>query len=444
MVPGGCLRQCKRERNEEASANTACLPQLPTIGVYRIKEKPVKNKFDASAILLGIIVLLLCLGIVFAAWILYIDPIEESLSGDKVINTLFVIEDKGKPLCSYVLMYYPITKRMVIFDIPGEVGLILQRINRVDRIDTVYDPQRISVFEDEIENLLGIDAVNFSLVIELDNLGRIVDLIEGVELFIPSPVHIVNEEELILFPSGMTRLDGDKAKLYVSYELPEEDRELAVFRRQRFFLGLLKRLGERNEYLKHPTITPIFQTMIRTGMSQRVRNRLFDEFSRMDRDRINIQSVGGNIRTVSGQTLIFPLYNGNLIKDIVRQALSSLVRQSEGSITDRVYTVEVLNGTPTNGLAGRTAELLRGFGYDVISIGNADSSEYEETVIIDRSGFENVVRSLGAIIQCGNIRFEALSSNAMDIDMNLQNYEYRSDFTLIIGRDFNGRYVTGK
>jgi anionic cell wall polymer biosynthesis LytR-Cps2A-Psr (LCP) family protein len=403
----------------------------------------VKSKFDASAVLLGAIVLLLGLGIVFAVWILHIDPIEESLSGDRVINTLFVIEDKGKPLSSYVLMYYPVTKRTAIFDIPGEVGLILQRINRVDRIDTVYDPQRISIFENEIESLLGIDNINFSLIIDLNNLGRMVDLIEGVELFIPSPVRIVNEDELILFPSGMTRLDGDKAKLYVSYELPEEDRELAVFRRQRFFLGLLKRLGEQNEYLKHPMITPLFQTMIRTGMRPRMRSRLFDEFSRIDRDRINIQSVGGNVRTVSGKTLIFPLYNGNLIKDFVRQALSSLVRQSEGSMTDRIYTVEVLNGTPTNGLAGRTAEVLRGFGYDVISIGNADNNEYEKTVIIDRSGFENVVRSLGAIIQCNNIRFEALSSDSMEIDMNLQNYEYRSDFTLIIGRDFNGRYVTG-
>ncbi|MDR1903850.1 MAG: LCP family protein [Treponema sp.] len=403
----------------------------------------MKSKFDASAVLLGAIVLLLGLGIVFAVWILHIDPIEESLSGDRVINTLFVIEDKGKPLSSYVLMYYPVTKRTAIFDIPGEVGLILQRINRVDRIDTVYDPQRISIFENEIESLLGIDNINFSLIIDLNNLGRMVDLIEGVELFIPSPVRIVNEDELILFPSGMTRLDGDKAKLYVSYELPEEDRELAVFRRQRFFLGLLKRLGEQNEYLKHPMITPLFQTMIRTGMRPRMRSRLFDEFSRIDRDRINIQSVGGNVRTVSGKTLIFPLYNGNLIKDFVRQALSSLVRQSEGSMTDRIYTVEVLNGTPTNGLAGRTAEVLRGFGYDVISIGNADNNEYEKTVIIDRSGFENVVRSLGAIIQCNNIRFEALSSDSMEIDMNLQNYEYRSDFTLIIGRDFNGRYVTG-
>jgi hypothetical protein len=29
------------------------------------------------------------------------------------------------------------------------------------------------------------------------------------------------------------------------------------------------------------------------------------------------------------------------------------------------------------------------------------------------------------------------------LEMNLQNFEYKSDFTLIIGRDFNGRYVAG-
>jgi anionic cell wall polymer biosynthesis LytR-Cps2A-Psr (LCP) family protein len=406
-----------------------------------------RAKIDPSVFLLAAIVLLLLGGIFFIVFALRSDPIEEALSGDRVINTLFIIEKDGKPLSSYVLMYYPATRRAAIFDIPGDLGLIIQRINRVDRIDTLYESQRLAGFRNEVAGLLGVE-ISFSVVINEENLGKMVDILEGVDIFIPSPVKIFDEGALILFPSGMVRLDGDKARLYITYELPEEDREVAAFRRQRFFLALVKRLGEMNTILKNPQVDPLYQSLISFSMNRHTRLRLFDELSGIDTDRTNIQSVDGNIREVSGQILRFPLYDGNLIKEIVRQSLGGLTRQVEGSLSERVFTVEVLNGTTTNGLAGRTAELLRGFGYDVISIGNADNTDYERTEIIDRSGFGDVVKTFGEIIRCGNIRSEVPVDTLEnlenpDIELNIQNLEYRSDFTLIIGRDFNGRYVTG-
>jgi calcineurin-like phosphoesterase len=142
--------------------------------------------------------------------------------------------------------------------------------------------------------------------------------------------------------------------------------------------------------------------------------------------------------------LLIPYWDGNLVKEIVRQTLGSLTRQSEGNLSDRVLTVEVLNGTAIAGLAGRTAELLRSFGYDVISIGNADRNTYETTEIIDRTGSESMAKTFAGIIRCENIRQEDLAAEISEEElMNIQNFEYRADFTLIIGRDFNGRYVTG-
>ena len=405
----------------------------------------VKKHFggrDASAVLLAAIVLLLVGGVIVAVYTLRSDQVEEVLSNDRVISVLYVIEKDQKPLCTFVLMCYPKTRRAVIFDIPGELGLLIRRINRVDRIDTVYNPNRVSSFENEIESLLGID-ITFSVVIDTENLGKAVDLIEGVELFIPSRVDIRSEDNLVLFPSGLSRLDGDKAVAYISYQAPDEDQEMAVFRRQRFFLGFLKRQAEMNTALKNTAVSQLYQSFMKTSMNQRSRNRLFDEFARIDMDRLSIQSVGGNRREVSGQMLLIPYYDGNLVKEIVRQTLATLTSPTDGSLSDRVFTVEVLNGTTVTGLAGRTAEVLRGFGYDVISIGNADHTGYEKTVIIDRSNIEETVRNFAGIIRCNNIRYESPARDNADSDLVAHTIEYRSDFTLIIGRDFNGRYVTG-
>ncbi|GHV82317.1 LytR family transcriptional regulator [Spirochaetia bacterium] len=397
---------------------------------------------DASPFLLILIAVILGTGVFFTATALRQDPIEEALSGDRIINTLFIIEDRGKPLASYVLLYYPGTGKAAIFDVPGEVGLILRGINRVDRIDTLYEPQKVSPFVSEIGNLLGVD-INFYVIFSAPQLAQMVDLIEGVEIFIPSPVTIYDGSNSIFFPSGLTRLDGDKARSYITYGLPNGDDDAGTFRRQRFFLRLLKRLGEQNTMLKNSSMAQLFQSLIKTSMPQRTQSRLFDELASIDTERITIQPIRGNIREVSGQNLLFPYYDGSLIKEIVRQSQSSLTRQVEGAHTERVFTVEVLNGTGTPGLARRTAELLRGFGYDVISIDNADRTDYEDTVIIDRAGFEDVVKTFAEIIRCDTIRSEAPMRDGLEAELgiNFQNLEYKSDFTLIIGRDFNGRYV---
>jgi anionic cell wall polymer biosynthesis LytR-Cps2A-Psr (LCP) family protein len=402
---------------------------------------PKSGKRDASPFLLAVIVLLLVGGIVAAALTFRSDPIGAVLSNDRVISVLYIIEKDQKPLATYVLMCYPGTRRAAIIDIPGELGIRIRRANRVGRIDSVYDPNRIAAFEEEIESLLGVD-IAFSIVASIENLGRAVDLLEGVEVFSPSQVDIRDGGALVLFPSGISLLDGDKAVSYISYEAPGEDSEMAVFRRQRFFQAFLKRQAQMNEVLKHPLVSRLYQSFFQTSLNRRARLRLFDEIALMDLDRASIQSVGGNLREVSGQMLLIPHWDGNLVKDIVRQALGTLTRPAEGFLIDRVFTVEVLNGTPVTGLAGRTAEVLRGFGYDVISTGNADHSGHERTLIIDRSGYTVMARYFADIIRCENIRIETPARENLEGELALQSLEYRSDFTLILGRDFNGRYVT--
>ena len=62
---------------------------------------------------------------------------------------------------------------------------------------------------------------------------------------------------------------------------------------------------------------------------------------------------------------------------------------------------------------------------------NADTQDYEKTVIINHIGNEEVAKNLGDFIHCTNIVDEDLNP---DTDANV-------DFTLILGRDFDGRYV---
>jgi len=393
-------------------------------------------KGDASILLLVLIVLLLGFGVVFSVFMFRSNPVEDALSGNRVVNVLYVIEDNKRPISTYVLMYYPVTKRAAIFDIPENLRLLISKINRYDRIDKVYDPVRIGSYQNEIEKLLGVD-INFTIVITKENLVSIVDLLEGVEFFIPSSLSYRDENTVILFPSGMTVLDGDKASLYATYTLPDEESEMEVFRRHRLFLGLLKRQIQMNEKLNNPKAAKMYHSFFRTSMNQRTMMLLFNEIVHIDTDRTNIQSIGGNVKEFSGEMMIIP-WEG-IVKEVVQQTLTALTREIETYAVDNVLTVEVLNGTEVTGLAGKTAEMLRSFGYDIISIANADRNDYEKTLIIQRYDDDDMVKSFADVIRCENIRKEIVPKESE----TGQSTEYKADITLLIGRNFNGRYVTG-
>ncbi|MDR1866947.1 MAG: LCP family protein [Treponema sp.] len=344
--------------------------------------------------------------------------------------SLFIIENDKKPLASYVVLYYPGTKRAAIFEIPSNIGLILRRINRVDRIDTVYDPYDVRAYQTEVESLLGI-KINNTITIEIKNLGKIVDLIEGVTVLIPDRVEDSNH--VLLFPSGQMKLDGDKARLYLMYTPTNEQDTLSV-RNRRFFVRFLERLAEQNDYLQHSSIKKKLFSFVETSLGENMFSKLLDEYSRINFSRLNIQTVNGTVRENSGQLLLFPSYNGGLIRDVVEKTVSELMTMNLSSALR--IKVQVLNGTTANGLARRTAELLREFGYDVTNIGNAERTDYQNTLIIDYSGDEDILQSFANSIRCKNIERRAGER------FNSPNTDYNFDFILIIGTDFDGRYVT--
>jgi len=396
----------------------------------------VKKKIDASFLLLALIAVLLGGGVVLAIDSFRFDPIERSIAGDGVINTLFVIEKDGRPFSSYVLILYPATGRAAVFDVPANLGSLIPRINRVDRIASVYDPPRLGHYTAELERLLGID-IPFSFAIPIENLGRLTDLLRGVEVFIPSPVNVYYYGH-ILFPSGRTVLDGAKAQIFATYQLEGEHPEIVSGRRQQFFMSFIRRIGEQYATLQHPRMSRLFHAQFSGSASTRMRVRLFNELAQIDVDRSSIQAVRGILTEVSGQELLFPHANGTLIREVVRHTIGNLLRSNDDLMVDRVFTVEVLNGTTTVGLAARTAELISDFGFDVISVGNADRNDHGRTLIIDRSGHRQMAVAFGDIIRSRNIHFYS-PYNPHGFEFN--NFSRHSDFILILGSDFDGRFV---
>lgn len=383
---------------------------------------------DKSSIFLILIVLFLAACAGFLLLRLRADSLDDAIKNDRILNILLVVEKAGKPAATEIFFYYPMNQRGALLDIPAETGLILKSLNRVDRIDALYDPQDPKAYIEEVSRLVGA-PLPFHVILRDSNLVELVDLLDGVSLFLPNPVDAQTPFGRVLLPSGSVMLDGSKVAAFSSWSDPEAPELERVERRQRLVQALLKRLGERKEYVLSKTVLPEISRRMMTNVEPGALHLLLERIAGLDVDRLVTQRITGTYRSVDGSTLLFPHYDGSLVKDIVKQTLNALVNADSFAVADKVFTIEILNGTTIRGLAGKTAEIFQSFGYEVGSVDNADSQDLARTVIYDRYSNGEAARTIGNVIRCRNV-----------VSGDGGRPESFADFTIVLGRDFNGRF----
>ena len=308
-------------------------------------------------------------------------------------------------------------------------------MGRVDSIDSVYLEKGIDAYKSEIENLVG-QSIPFYIVLNLSKFGELTDMLGGMKIFIASPVDTKNDEgERWLLPSGVVTLDGDKIRTYLNYERSDEPEEDLIERRQNVLLAFFSALTRNEKIISDKKSFSELEKKMLSNLDGKDFHRLMSVVSHVDSEHLMPQSITGSKRVVDGKTLLFPYYDGNLIKEVFRQVSNSLISVDNANI-NRTYVLEIQNGTTVQGLARNTMVLLQSAGYDILSTGNADSNDYEKTVIINHIGNAEIAKSLGDFIHCTNIVEESVSEEA-DSNTAAANV----DFTIILGKDFDGRYV---
>lgn len=363
------------------------------------------------------------------------DSISTSFSENNVLKVLFIIEKDNIPISTNIVAQYPQTRRAAMFDIPANIGLILPQLGRTGGIGSLYTEKGAAIYKQEIENLLG-TKILFYIVCSLTDFMHAVDLLGGISVFLPSSVDIDSEKYgRILLPSGSVLLDGDKVHDYLLYEESTDAEGEAATRKQKAVLAFLRGLYEHPEVLEKEQFK-ILSPLLRSNVSGGDLNQLLTYLCKIDSERLVPQRLTGAVRVVDNQDLLFPFRDGQQIKDIIGQTLAALASK-EGTILERVYAIEILNGTDITGLARTVSELYQSFGYDVIRIGNAVQTDVEHTVLIDRIGNEAVAKIVSQVIHCDNIE-------SSDITDTHTASETNADFTLILGKDFNGYQVRKK
>jgi len=270
------------------------------------------RRSNRSIILLVLILAIIAGTGVFAVLQLRIDLVTDALKRKQPLATLFIFSSGEKALFFEVFFYNPGTRKGSLFYVPPNLGSVIASINKEDGIDVLYRRANPAPLRQKIEDLLAAPLQGV-IDISIEDTGRLVDLMGGVDVFIPNPVDITQADHRVLLPSGSVTLDGDKAQDFISYQDPLESDSYMIGRRQKFLQALLKGLGENNAFLLQRGPFRMLRSLLRTDLPGRALSSFIAEMGRFDSERMVLQRVLGTTRSVDGRDLLFPHQEGDLL-----------------------------------------------------------------------------------------------------------------------------------
>ncbi|HEC61995.1 MAG TPA: LytR family transcriptional regulator [bacterium] len=388
----------------------------------------LKKKLDKSILVLIFIVIVVIVTTTFAYLQLRTDLFTEALKSGEPISILFALSGDQSYRFFELFIYHPDTHKAAIVFIPANLGLIIESLKRIDRIDTLYRPNNLTDLKRKTEEVTGVE-ISFVVDLQEENIIALVDLLGGLELFIPNPVDLNTQGIRTLLPSGSVVLSGDKIKSYISYRDSLEADIDWVGRKQKFLQVLLKKIGEKHPFLLHKDTFPYLQNFFKTSMGSKALASFIMQIENLDTERIIFQRVLGSTRVVDQQELLFPHFDGQLLKETIKQTMETIASSEMLAEEELSLSLEVLNGTSVTGLARRAANVFQSFGYDIVSVANADNDQYMKTVILDRKGKLEAAQRIAELIRCNRI-FSRVENDG----------DFLVDITIILGKDFDGRY----
>ena len=229
-------------------------------------------------------------------------------------------------------------------------------------------------------------------------------------------------------------LDGTCGRLPL-YRTAEEPAAERVERVHRLMQALLRSIADSRQVLADPAAKRFLYDAVVTDLNRRAFDQLFATLVDLDTDRVSRLRVLGRVQEVDGRPLLFPYEEGALLRDSVKQTIAGLsVPLDAGEVTP---AVEVLNGTRTSGLAAQAATVFESFGYRVVAVDNADHSDYDRTLFVGRRGDPEQARRAAEVIRCEG-------DAAQDAEGAIGASSAAADVTVILGRDFNGRFCQAR
>lgn len=252
--------------------------------------------------------------------------------------------------------------------------------------------------------------VNHYVQINFVGFQALIDEVGGIEMSFPYPAR--DAKSGLNVDAGTQTLDGAEALAYARSRSYQELRNGSWVSVEANDIGRTKRQQE--------IIRAMVSSLKRPGSIAEAGNIASSMSQHMTIDSaLAGESVASMVWSFKGilagsiEGMTLPTYTENIggaSYQIAQQpeADEMLARFRGGeAVADRPLRLEVLNGNGSAGAAGEMADKLESLGFAVESVGNAESSSYEQTTVIVPKGSEDgeeIVSALGfGVVSSGSV-----------------------------------------
>jgi hypothetical protein len=254
--------------------------------------------------------------------------------------------------------------------------------------------------------MTGITIDDF-IIVSLPGFVKISNALGGVEVCLPQDV--ADPDAKLYLSAGRHKIKGETALAYV-----RERKKLggSRIRRQQAFLGSAIKTATSSGLLTNPPrlfhLLDVTTKAITTGnLNLNDLRKLADRFKKIKPGNVTFYSVpvkgskrmqlpgygnpNGVYVDIIDTAAAKKLYDSVKDRGPLPAPVASATAQPKLSVAASHVHVRVLNGTGTKGAAARAADDLRAAGFDVVGTGDADTSNYTQTIV--RYGPEKVESS---------------------------------------------------
>ena len=403
---------------------------IKTVEIKYQPESSKKSDFDWVSVLLIFLAIGIIVGAIYFIFYFRESSVAKMIESKSIISTLVIENDGEKTESIYLSFYNPETRKLASIAIPERTRLKVDYEDKpaYDIVSSIYFRGGIAVLKKTVETL-GDTSFNYYLVYDLRDVEMLVDLLDGVQLTNPSNLNYANVDKklFIRVNKGQVNLDGAKAMQLLLYTYGENKSQVRLDNHEIFLEALLDRSEDIHQLFLHPKVFKRLQKNVDTNYTKKDLIVLATEAEKINSSRIIFYRMFGKNTVIKDEAFITPIENGEWLRERIENLKKFISDEGPAPIADQI-NIEILNGSGNPGQAQSLRNYFLEYEFNVVHYGNALRNDYEKTIVIDRVGRPALAKRVADIINCKDVNTK--------IDKTLL-----IDVTIIIGNDFEGRYV---
>lgn len=313
-----------------------------------------------------------------------IDPIKEEATLVSIPRDLYVLNEDGNRM-----------KINAVYSTAKQKSLAQSGDNESNR--ELAEREGINALEEIVSEVLGV-PIHYYTMVDFTSFEEAIDTVGGITIDVKEPlVDYTVAWELggnpVIAEEGLQTFDGKRALFYARSRKGSARGDFdRTARQQEVIVALQQKILSAGTFSN-----PIKVVELLTTLGNHVRTDLngLSEIKRLYEIGGNIS--GGDVQTlgladepnvlvrtgmIDGVSVVYPTEGLDKYGDI-----QSFIRNrlKDSFLADEDARIIILNGTNVPGLASRTEKELESYGYNVIKVDNAPTSDYVNNMIIDNT-----------------------------------------------------------